>query len=91
MLQGQGGFRFSTIKFLRHQLAILFIEEMAKRKVIVLPVNENNIFSKVNYAVHIDLKLDYAFNLVLMSTRGTRSNSGVEPIDEKFLFRITFN
>ena len=39
-------------------------------RVIVLPVHENNTFLKVIYAVHIDLKRDYAFKLVLTSTRG---------------------
>ena len=43
----QGGFRFSTITFFRHQLAVLFVEEMVKRKVIVFPVKENNTFLKV--------------------------------------------
>ena len=60
----QGRIRFSTIKFLRHQPAILFAEELAKRKVIVLPIKENSTFLKVLYAVHIDHKLDCAFNLV---------------------------
>ena len=76
----QGGFRFPTIKFFRPQLAILFLEEIAIRKVIVLPVNENNTFRKVLYAVQIDLKLDFAFNLILMSTQGTRSNSRLDSI-----------
>ena len=80
LLLRQGGFGFSTIKFLRHQLAILFFEEMAKRKIIVFPVNENNTFLKVIHAVHIDPKLDYAFNFVLKSTRGTRSNARLDPI-----------
>ena len=66
--------------FLRDQLASLFVEDMAKRKVIVLPVDENNTILKFNYAVRIDLKLDYAVSLVLMSTRGTRSYSRVDPI-----------
>ena len=35
----QVGFRFSTVKFLRHRLAILFVEEVAKRKDIILPLN----------------------------------------------------
>ena len=78
MFLRQGGLRFSTIKFLGHQLAILFVEEMAKRKYNVLPVNESNIFLKVIYAVGIDVKFDYAFNIVLMSTRGTRSNSRLD-------------
>ena len=87
----QGDFRFSTIMFLRHQLAVLFVEEMAKRKVFVPQVNENSTFVNVIYAVQIDLKLDYAFSLVLLSTRGTRSNLGLEPIVEDFLFPNTFN
>ena len=57
----QGGFRFSTIKFRRHQLAILFVEDMAKRKLIVFQVNENNTFLNVIYALHIALKFDYSF------------------------------
>ena len=76
----QCGFRFFTIKFLRQQQAILFVEDMAKRKVIVLSVNEINTFLKVLYAVHIDLKLDIAFNFVLLSTRGVRSISRLYPI-----------
>ena len=76
----QCGFRFFTINFLPHQLVILFVEEMAKRKVIVLPVNENNTFFTVIFAVNIELKLDYALCLVLMSPRGTRSNSRLDPI-----------
>ena len=40
----QSGFRFATTKFLRDQLASLFVEDIAKRKVIVLPVDENNTF-----------------------------------------------
>ena len=43
----QRGFRFSTIKFLRQQLAISFVGEMAKRKDFMLPENENNTFLKV--------------------------------------------
>ena len=46
---------------------------MAKGKVIVVPVNENNTFSKFIYAVGLDLKFDNAFNLVLLSTWGTKS------------------
>ena len=80
MFLRQGGLRFSTIKFLCHQLAILFVEEMAKRKYNVLPVTGNNIFLKVIYAVGIDLKFEYAFNLVLMSARNTSSNSRLDPI-----------
>ena len=71
----QSGFRFATTNFLRDQLASLFVEDMARRKVIVLPVDENNTFLKFIYALRIDLKFDYAFSLVLMSTRGTRSHS----------------
>ena len=76
----QSGFRFSTAKFLRDQLASLFVEDMAKRKVIVLPVDENNTFLKFIYAVRIDLKFDYTFSLVLMSMSGTRSYSRLDPI-----------
>ena len=76
----QSGFRFSTIKFLRHHLATIFVEDMTKEKVIILPVNENNPFLKVVYAVHIDLKLDYAFNLVLLSTRVRRIFSRLDQI-----------
>ena len=87
----QSGFRFSTAKFLRDQLASLFVEDMAKRKVIVLPVDENNTFLKFIYAVRIDLKFDYTFSLVLMSMSGTRSYSRLEPIVQGFLFPNTFN
>ena len=80
MFLRQGGLRFSTIKFLCHQLAILFVKELAKREKNVLPVNENNTFLKVNYAVGIYLKFDYAFNLVLLSARDRRSKSGLDPI-----------
>ena len=76
----QGGFRFSTIKFRRHQLAILFVEDMAKRKLIVFQVNENNTSFNVIYALHIALKLDYALNFFSMSTRGTRSYSRLDRI-----------
>ena len=64
---------------------------MEKRKVIVLPVNENNPFSKVIFAVHIDLKHYYAFNLALLSKRGTRSYSRLDAIVKEFLFPNAFN
>ena len=78
-------FEIMRFWFLHHQVSspsagYLFFEEMAKRKVIVFPVNENNTFLKVLYAVHIDLKLDIAFNLVLLSTRGVRSNFRLDPV-----------
>ena len=76
----QGCFCFSITKFLRHQLAIVFVEEMVERKVIVLPAKENSTFLKVVYAVHIDLKLDYAFYLVLLSTRVRRIFSRLDQI-----------
>ena len=53
---------------------------MEKRKVIVLPVNENNTFLTVIFAVHIEHKLDYALSLVLMSPRGTRTSSRLDTI-----------
>ena len=78
-------FKIKRFSFLHHQVSslsagYLFVEEMAKQKLIVLPKTWNNTFLKVIYGVHFDLRLDYALNLVFMSTRGTRSYSRLDPL-----------
>ena len=74
---GVGKFVFKTrrLSFLYHQVSspsagyLVRCSDGKKRKFIVLPVTKNNTFSKVIFAVHIDLKLDYAFSFVSMFTR----------------------
>ena len=78
-------FRTKWFSFLHHQVSLPSAGDLVRwrdgeRKSFCFPSKPEQHILKVFYVVHTDLKLDYAFNHVLMSTLGTRPFSRLIPI-----------